>query len=167
MTIRTFVLATLALSAFTHRPAKACTSVLVSRGASLDGSAMITYVADSHELYGELQVRPATDNLPGTLVDVFEWDTGKHLGQIKQAPHTYAVVGYLNEKQVAIGETTFGGREELRDPAGGIDYGSLMIFALQRAATAREAIRVMTELVAEYGYASEGESFSVSDPKEV
>jgi len=102
------------------------------------------------------------------MLDIYEWDTGKYLGQIRQVPKTYAVVGNMNEHQVAIGETTYGGRHELRDDSTAIlDYGSLMYIALQRSKTAREAIKVMTDLVAEYGYYSEGESFSISDPNEV
>ncbi len=148
-------------------PAAACTNILVSRGASADGSTMITYAADSHELYGELYYTPPGVHAPGEMRDIVEWDTGKLLGRIPQAPVTYSVVGNMNEHQVAVGETTFTGREELAGPAGVIDYGSLMYIALERATTAREAIRVMTDLVAEYGYASTGESFSVSDPDEV
>ena len=145
----------------------ACSSILVSKGASADAASMLTYVADSHELYGELAITPARLSPPGTMVDVFEWDSGKRLGAIPQARATFAVVGNMNERQVAIGETTFTGREELKDPLGLVDYGSLMQFALQRAATAREAIGVMTELVALHGYASTGETFSISDPSEV
>ncbi len=145
----------------------ACTNFLISKGATADGSTMITYVADSHELYGELYYIPAATHLEGSWLEVYEWDTGKYLGKIRQVPRTYAVVGNMNEYQVAIGETTWGGREELRDPQGILDYGSLMYIALQRATTAREAIKVMTELVAEYGYYSSGESFSISDPHEV
>ncbi len=145
----------------------ACTNFLITKGATVDGSTMITYAADSHVLYGELYYTPASDHLPGEMLDIYEWDTGDYLGQIPQVPHTYAVVGLMNEHQVSIGETTFGGRHELRNPEGILDYGSLMFIALQRAKTAREAIRVMTELVEKYGYYSEGESFSIADPKEV
>ena len=144
-----------------------CTNILVTKGASADGSTMIAYVADSHTLYGELYYFPAQDHLPGEMLDIYEWDTGKYLGRIKQVPHTLAVVGNMNEYQVSIGETTFGGRHELRNPNAILDYGSLMYIALQRARTAREAIKVMTDLVAEYGYYSEGESFSIADPNEV
>ncbi len=146
---------------------KACTNFLISPGATTDGSAMITYAADSHVLYGELYFRPAADYPEGTMLDVYEWDTGKFLGRIKQARHTYSVVGNMNEHQVAIGETTFGGRHELRDTTGIIDYGSLMYITLQRARSAREAIKTFAELVDEYGYYSSGESFSISDPREV
>ncbi|NLX27541.1 MAG: dipeptidase [Bacteroidales bacterium] len=144
-----------------------CTNFLVTKGASADGSVMITYAADSHTLYGELYFWPAQDWPAGSMLDVTEWDTGKYLGKIKQVPHTYSVVGNMNEHQVSIGETTFGGREELSSQPGAIvDYGSLMYIALQRARTAREAIAVMTSLVGEYGYASSGESFSIADPDE-
>lgn len=146
----------------------ACTNFLISRGASIDGSTMITYAADSHTLYGELYYQPAADYPAGALRDIYEWDTGKFLGRIPQLAHTLSVVGNMNEFQVAIGETTFGGREELGKQSGAImDYGSLIYVALQRAKTAREAIEVMTDLVEKYGYASSGESFSISDPNEV
>ena len=145
----------------------ACTNFLISKGATKDGSTMITYAADSHEFYGELYFTPAADYLPGTMLDIYEWDTGKYLGQIEQVLHTYSVVGNMNEYQVSIGETSWGGREELKDPNAIMDYGSLMYIALQRAKTAREAIKVMTDLVAEYGYCSSGESFSIADPYEV
>ena len=144
-----------------------CTNFLITKGASADGSTMITYSADSHTLYGELYFRPARDYKAGTMMDVVEWDTGKYLGKIKQALHTYSVVGNMNEHQLAIGETTFGGRDELVDTTGIIDYGSLIYITLQRAKTAREAIKVMAELVNEYGYCSSGESMSISDPNEV
>ena len=146
----------------------ACTNFLVSKGASADGSVIITYVADSHTLYGELYYMPAADHPEGAMREIREWDTGKYLGQIEEVPHTYSVVGNMNEFQVAIGETTYGGRKELESQHGAImDYGSLMYIALQRAKTAREAIKVMTGLVEEYGYCSSGESFSIADPNEV
>jgi dipeptidase len=157
----------LAIIFFMTQPVHACTNYLISKGASKDGSTMITYAADSHDLYGELYFTAAADHLPGAMVDIYEWDTGKFLGQIKQVAHTYSVVGLMNEHQVSIGETTWGGREELKDPKAIVDYGSLMFLALQRAKTAREAIKVMTDLVAEYGYYSSGESFSIADPNEV
>jgi dipeptidase len=128
---------------------------------------MITYAADSHVLYGELYYTPAADHMPGSMLDIYEWDTGKYLGKIKQVPHTYSVVGNMNEHQVAIGETTYGGRKELKDPRAIMDYGSLMYIALQRAKTAREAIKVIADLMDEYGYYSSGESLSISDPNEV
>ena len=128
---------------------------------------MITYSADSHTLYGELYYWPARDWPAGSMLDVTEWDTGKPLGKIPQVNHTYNVVGNMNEFQLAIGETTFGGREELFTQKGAIvDYGSLIYITLQRAKNAREAIKVFGELTEKYGYASEGESFSISDPNE-
>jgi len=145
----------------------ACTNFLISKGASKDGSTMITFAADSHVLYGELYFTAAADHLPGEMLDIYEWDTGKYLGQIKQVSHTYSVVGNMNEHQVSIGETTWGGRSELRDSLAIMDYGSLMYVTLQRAKTAREALKIMGDLVEEYGYYSSGESFSVSDPNEV
>ena len=145
-----------------------CTNFLVTRGASVDGSTMITYAADSHTLYGELYFQPAKDYPTGAMRDIYEWDTGKFLGRIPQPAHTYSVVGNINEFQLAIGETTYGGREELGKQTGAImDYGSLIYVALQRAKTAREAIEVMTTLVRDFGYASSGESFSIADPNEV
>lgn len=147
-------------------PALACTSMLVSKGATADGATLMTYSADSHELYGELYYTPARRHEPGAQRDIIEWDTGKFLGKIPEAPVTYSVVGNMNEHQLSIGESTFGGRKELEAPAGVIDYGSLIYIALERSKTAREAIQVMTRLVAEHGYASTGESFSIADPKE-
>ncbi len=144
-----------------------CTNFLISRGASKDGSTMITYAADSHVLYGELYFQPAADYPDGSMMDIYEWDTGKFLGRIKQVKHTYSVVGNMNEHQVAIGETTYGGNGKLRDKKGIIDYGSLMYITLQRAKNAREAIKVIAELLDKYGYYSSGESFSISDPDEV
>lgn len=158
-----FVIVMLALS----QSSFACTNFLISTGASADGSTMITYAADAHVLYGELYYTHAGTHPPGTLLDVYEWDTGNFLGKITQAEITYNVVGNMNEHQVSIGETTWGGRKELSDTSAVMDYGSLMYIALQRATTAREAIEVMTGLVAEYGYFSSGESFSVADPEEV
>ncbi len=152
---------------FTVQESFPCTNILVSKGASLDGSTMITYSADSHELYGELYFRPAMDYPEGAMVDIYEWDSGKYLGRIPQVRHTYSVVGNMNEHQVAIGETTFTGRPELQDTTGVIDYGSMMYLALQRARSAREAIKIMDELVQAYGYCSTGESLSISDPEEV
>lgn len=146
----------------------ACSNFLITKGASTDGSTMISYAADSHVLYGELYHWKAETWPEGSMLDIYEWDTGKYLGQIKQARQTYNVVGNINEFQVAIGETTYGGREELGSQQGAImDYGSLMYIALQRAKSAREAIRIMADLVEEYGYYSSGESFSIADPNEV
>jgi dipeptidase len=145
-----------------------CTNFLITKGASVDGSTMITYAADSHTLYGELYYQPAQDYPAGSLRDIYEWDTGKFMGRIPQPAHTFSVIGNINENQVAIGETTYGGREELSKQSGAImDYGSLIYVALQRAETAREAIEIIAELMDNYGYASSGESFSISDPNEV
>lgn len=146
---------------------KACTNFLVSKGASVDGSTMISYAADSHVRYGELYWKPAADWPEGTMVTLYDRGSNKPLGQIPQARHTYQVTGFMNEFQVAIGETTFGGRPGLEDSTGIVDYGSLMFVALQRSKTAREAIKVMAELVEQFGYASSGESLSIGDPNEV
>ncbi len=143
----------------------ACTSLIAAKGATADGSVMVTYAADSHNLYGELYTQPAADNAPGTMRKVVEWDTGKPLGEIEEVAHTYATVGNMNEHGLVIAESTWGGREELAG-SGLIDYGSLIYITLQRAKTAREAIKVMTDLVDRYGYASSGESFSIGDPDE-
>lgn len=150
-----------------NQTGNACTNFLITKGASVDGSTMITYAADSHVLFGELYFMPSADYPDGTMLDVYEWDTGKYLGKIKQVTHTYSVVGNINEHQVAIGETTYGGHSELRDPEGLIDYGSLMYITLQRSQNAREAIKTIAELLDEYGYCSSGESFSISDKNEV
>ena len=145
----------------------ACTNLIITKGASADGSTMISYTADSHELYGELALTPGGTFPAGAMRKTVEGDTGKFLGWIPQAPHTYWVVGNISEHQVSTGETTFTGRDELApDPPIGIDYVSLMNIAMERAKTAREAIQVMTDLVAEFGYASTGESISVADPNE-
>lgn len=144
----------------------ACTNFIVTKGASTDGSVMITYSADSYGFYGELvHIKPAFYT-KGTLLKIYEWDTGKYLGDIDQAEATFNVIGNMNEYQVAIGETTFGGREELRNEKGIIDYGSLIYIALQRSKTARQAIEIMTGLVEKYGYYSSGESFSIADANE-
>ena len=152
---------------FSAYEVNACTNYIVTKGASADGSVMFSYAADSHLLYGELYHWPAGTWPAGTMMDVYEWDTGKWLGKIEQAPVTYNVVGNMNEHQVGIGETTYGGRSELHHQDGAIvDYGSMIYIALQRSKTAREAIKVMTGLVAQYGYYSEGESFSITDKNE-
>lgn len=146
---------------------EACTNMIVGKKASADGSVIVSYSADSYGLFGELYHYGATHgNKKGTMIGINEWDTGKYLGQIPQAENTYNVIGNMNEYQLTIAETTFGGREELQDPNGLIDYGSLIYLTLQRARSAREAIRTMSELVQEYGYYSEGESFSIADPNE-
>ncbi|MBU1719305.1 MAG: C69 family dipeptidase, partial [Bacteroidetes bacterium] len=144
-----------------------CTNYIVTKSASTDGSVIISYAADSHVLYGELYFWSSADHKPGEMLDIYEWDTGKWLGKIEQVPHTYSVIGNMNEHQVSIGETTYGGKEELGKQTGAImDYGSLIYITLQRAKTAREAIKIMGELVEKYGYASSGESFSISDANE-
>ena len=149
-------------------PARACTNILVTRGASADGSTQVTYAADSHVLYGELYFYPAKVHRKGATRRVVDWDSGKYIRDIPEARKTYQVVGNMNEHQLVIGETTYGGRKELTDAKNkGLDYGSLIYLALQRARTAREAITVMTSLVAEYGYSSSGEVFSIADPDEV
>lgn len=158
----------LALLIASNNTSNACTNFLITKGASTNGSTMVTYAADSHTLYGELYFQPAQDHPVGAMRDIYEWDTGKYLGKIPQPAHTYSVVGNMNEFQVAIGETTYGGRSELGSQSGAImDYGSLIYVALQRSKTAREAIEVMTSLVKDYGYYSSGESFSIADPNEV
>lgn len=165
---RNLMIAGLALAlVFAALNTQACTNFLITKGASTDGSTMITYTADSHTLYGELYFWAARDYPDGAMLDVTEWDTGKKLGKIKQVRHTYTVVGNMNEHQLAIGETTYGGREELIDTTAIMDYGSLIYITLQRAKTAREAIKIFGELVAEYGYYSSGESFSIADANEV
>ena len=151
---------------FSFGEANACTNFLITKGASTDGSCMISYAADSHVLYGELYHYPAADWPAGAMRDVYDWDGGMYRGQIPEVAHTYNVVGNMNEWQVAIGETTYGGLECLYDGPGVIDYGSLIYIALQRSKTAREAIKCMGELVYNYGYVSEGESFSISDTEE-
>ena len=147
--------------------ALACTNLIVGKNASTDGSTIVSYSADSYGLFGELYHYPAGVHKKGTLMDVHEWDTGKYLGRIEQARQTYNVIGNINEFQLTIAETTFGGRPELVDTTGIIDYGSLIYLGLQRARTAREAIKVMTDLVQEYGYYSSGESFTIADPNEI
>ncbi len=144
-----------------------CTNFLIGKKASKDGSTIISYSADSYNLYGELYHWPAAQYKPGTMLKVYEWDSGKYLGDIPQVLQTYNVIGNMNEHQLAIGETTFGGRPELKDNNGVIDYGSLIYITLQRAKNAREAIKTMTDLVAEHGFYSSGESFSIADPNEV
>ena len=167
LSIKLLSVALLALAGWTA--ADACTNLLVGKNASVDGSTIITYAADSHTLFGDLQYLPAADHPAGAMRKIVDWDSGKPMGEIPEVAHTYAVVGNMNEHQVTIAESTWGGREELWDLNGKsiIDYGSLMYIALQRSKTAREAIKVMTDLVAKYGYASEGESFSIGDPNEI
>jgi dipeptidase len=160
------LVAILALVPVLH--SKACTNFLVSKGASTDGSTFISYSADSHTLYGELYYWPAADYPEGAMLDITEWDTGKPMGKIPQIRHTFSVVGNMNEHQVSVGETTYGGREELFTQKGAImDYGSLIYVGMQRASSARQYIHVIADLMEKYGYASEGESFSILDKNEV
>lgn len=162
------ILLTLALAvagAIAGREASACTNFIITRGASTDGSIMVTYAADSHQLYGCLY-KYTPSKRAAAMMPVYEWDTGKYLGDIPQAEVTYSTVGNMNEHSLIITETTFGGREELVDPEGRVDYGSLIYIALQRARTAREAIDVIVDLANTYGYASSGESFSIADTEE-
>lgn len=146
--------------------ASACTSLIAAKGATADGSVMITYAADSHTLYGDLPSLAAADHRKGEMRKVYDWDSGRYLGEIVQPAHTYSRIGHVNENGVAIAESTWGGRPELVDTTGIIDYGSLIYITLERAKSARDAVKIMTDLVAEYGYASEGESFSIADPNE-
>ena len=145
----------------------ACTNLIVGKAASADGSVIVSYSADSYGMYGYLCHYPAAVHAPGTWREILDWESGRYTGRIPEAAQTYNVIGNINEYQVTIAETTFGGREELVNPEGIIDYGSLIYIALQRSKTAREAIDVMTSLVEEYGYNSSGESFSIADPNEV
>ena len=146
--------------------ASACTNFIVTRGASTDGSVMVTYAADSHALYGALYHTPGGKHKSGAMLPVYEWDTGRYLTDIPQVKETWSTIGNMNEHSLIIGETTYGGRPELEDSTGRMDYGSLIYITLQRARTAREAIGVIAELADTYGYASSGESFSIADPNE-
>lgn len=155
-----------AAAALSSRQADACSNVIVTKGASADGSCMVSYAADSHLLYGELYFRPAAKWRAGSLLAIKDWDSYKPLGNIAQVPYTFQTVGNMNEHQLIIGETTWGGREEQADSTGIMDYGSLIYVTLQRARTAREAIQTIVALANEYGYPSEGETFSIADPEE-
>ena len=146
--------------------AMACTNFIVGKKASADGSVICSYNADSYGAFMWLYHYPAAKHQPGEMRKIYEWDTNKYLGEIPEAQETYNVIGNINEWQVTIGETTFGGREEMVDTTGVIDYGSLIYIALQRSKTAREAISIMTSLVEQYGYCSEGETFTICDPNE-
>jgi len=161
------IIATLLVLQFSVPIIFSCTNFLIGKNASTDGSTMISYSADSYNLYGELYHWPAKTYKKGDMLKVYEWDSGKYMGEIPQVLQTYNVLGNMNEYQLAIGETTFTGRRELADSTGIMDYGSLIYIALQRAKTAREAITVMTDLVKNHGYYSTGESFSIADPNEV
>lgn len=144
----------------------ACTSLIAGKKATADGSVLVTYAADSHTLYGELYNRPGGKHAAGEMRKITEWDTGKYLGEIPQVAVTYTTIGNMNEHGLTISESTWGGRPELADTTGLMDYGSLIYVTLERAKTAREAIKVMTDLVKEYGYHSSGESFSIADADE-
>lgn len=145
----------------------ACTNFIITKSASGGCGNIITYAADSHQLYGFLLHLPAADHPDGSIRDIYDWDSGKYMGNIPEAPHTYNVVGNINEHQLCIAETTYGGLDSLQSqPNAIIDYGSLIYITLQRCATAREAIKTMAELTDAYGYASEGESFSIADKNE-
>ena len=155
-----------AAAALTYGAASACTNFIVTRGASTDGSVMVTYAADSHALYGALYHTLGGKHKSGAMLPVYEWDTGRYLTDIPQVRETWSTIGNMNEHSLIIGETTYGGRPELEDSTGRMDYGSLIYITLQRAKTAREAIGVIAELADTYGYASSGESFSIADPDE-
>ena len=154
------IMALISVSAF------ACTNIIVGKKASADGSVFVSYSADSYGMYGNIYSHRGGVHPQGEMRKVYDWDTNKYHGEIAQAQRTYNVVGQMNEHQVSITETTFGGREELWETEGIIDYGSLIYIALERATSAREAITIMTALVDEYGYCSEGESFSICDKNE-
>lgn len=154
------------LSSLCVNTSDACTNIIVTKGASTDGSCMVSYAADSHALFGELYFHKAADWKAGSPLNVICWDSGEYLGQIPQVAHTYQTVGNMNEHQLIIGETTFGGREELVNENGIVDYGSLIYITLQRAKTAKEAIKVIDNLLQTYGYPSEGETFSIVDKEE-
>ena len=144
----------------------ACTNFIVGKKASADGSVICTYNADDYGMFLGLAHYTAGKHAKGTMRDIVNWDTNKYNGKIPEAPETYNVIGNINEYQVTIGETTYGGRDEMVDPTGLLDYGSLIYIALQRSKTAREAIKVMTTLVQTYGYCSGGETFTICDPNE-
>ena len=163
-TKKLFLTATILAGAISN--ALACTSLIAGKNATTDGSVMITYAADSHVRFGFLENQPAADHKPSEMRQIIEWTSNKPLGQIPEVAHTYGTIGNINEHGVAISESTWGGRPELKEPNGILDYGSLIFIALQRAKTAREAIKIMTDLVNEYGYYSTGESFSIADENE-
>ena len=164
--MRKILLSLVALTALAAGRTDACTNVIITKGASADGSCMVSYAADSHVLYGELYFHPAAFFKQGARLPITEWDTYRPLGDIAQVASTYQTVGNMNEHQLVIAETTWGGRAEQADPDGIMDYGSLIYVTLQRAKTAREAIQTIVALANEYGYPSEGESFSIADTEE-
>lgn len=161
-----FAAAVMAASLLCSYGSYACTNIIVTRGASTDGSNMVSYAADSHVLYGELYFQSAGRHRAGSEREIIDWDTAVRRGSIAQVGYTYQTVGNMNEKQLTIAETTWGGRMELIEPDGIMDYGSLIYVTLQRASTAREAIQTIVDLAAEYGYPSEGETFSIADKEE-
>ena len=146
--------------------AEACSNFIVGKKASVDGSVMCSYSADDYGMFQYLCHYPAAKHAKGEMRKIYDWDTNKYHGEIPEAAQTYSVIGNINEWQVTIGETTYGGREEMADSTGIMDYGSLIYVALQRSKTAREAIKVMTTLANTYGYNSEGETFTICDPNE-
>ena len=146
--------------------AEACSNFIVGKKASVDGSVMCSYSADDYGMFQNLCHYPAAKHAKGEMRKIFDWDSNKYYGEIPEAAETYNVIGNINEWQVTIGETTYGGREEMVDSTGIMDYGSLIYVALQRSKTAREAIKVMTTLANTYGYNSGGETFTICDPKE-
>ena len=156
----------LALGCLFFTPSEACTNFIVGSKASADGSVICTYNADDYGMFQNLAHFPAGLHAKGEMRKVFDWDTGIYHGEIPEAPETYNVIGNINEYQVTIGETTYGGREEMVDTTGILDYGSLIYITLQRSRSAREAIKVMTSLVEKYGYNSEGETFTICDANE-
>ena len=162
--IKTFALA--AIMSASAMEASACTNLIVGKKASVDGSVLVSYNADDYGMFGHLCHYPAGTHQKGEMRKIFDWDTGEYHGEIPEAPVTYNVIGNINEFQLSIGETAYGGREEMVDTTGILDYGSLIYVTLQRAKTAREAISVMTSLVEKYGYCSSGETFSICDPNE-
>ena len=155
-----------ALMSASAMEASACTNLIVGKKASVDGSVLVSYNADDYGMFGHLCHYPAGTHKKGEMRKIFDWDTGEYHGEIPEAPVTYNVIGNINEFQLSIGETTYGGREEMVDTTGILDYGSLIYVTLQRAKTAREAISIMTSLVEKYGYCSSGETFSICDPNE-
>ena len=169
MKMKKIIITALAVSAAMLSCGKmhACTNLLITKGAMKDSSNVITYSADSHTRYGFLTYLPGGRHRANAMREIYDWGSEKYLGSIPEARRTYNVVGNMNEHQLIIGESTWEGLKSHRDPDGMIDYGSMMFIALQRCRTAREAIKTMTSLANEYGYASSGESFSIADKNEV
>lgn len=165
--MRTLTITLIALLSVAFIEARACTSYLVTKGASADGSNMISYAGDSHIRFGQLYFFPRATWPAGAMQTIYDRSSNRALGQIPYPSETYQVIGFMNEHQVSIGESTFGGRSELEDTTGYIDWGSIMFLGLQRGKTAREAIKVMVELVEQFGYYSSGQSYSIADPNEV